>query len=175
MKRINLINARKQLEELKRIQGDKDTVTQIVGEVTRLGKIRAVFIYGQPNTGKQIEKYFETLSAMLEQPGINQNTVIIMDDMSVCSELYLPAEPILYHATPELIQSFITWAESGDLETWLREYHSLCSTILKQGGALPNVEALSDLMKNYDLLSLEDLVKRYQEQRWFIPYSRPAQ
>ena len=44
MKRINLNNALKQLEELKRVQGDKDAVTQIVGEVTRLGKIRALFL-----------------------------------------------------------------------------------------------------------------------------------
>lgn len=174
MKRINLNNALKQLEELKRVQGDKDAVTQIVGEITRLGKIRAIFSYGQPNTGKQKEQYFDTLADMVSEPGINQNTVIIMDDMAVCSELYLPAEPILYHATPELIQSFITWAESGDLETWLREYHSLCSDVLKQGETLPNVEALSDLMKNYDQLPLGDLVKRYQEQRWFVPYSRPA-
>lgn len=43
MKRINLNNALKQLEELKRVQGDKDAVTQIVGEITRLGKIRAIF------------------------------------------------------------------------------------------------------------------------------------
>ena len=87
MKRINLNNALKQLEELKRVQGDKDAVTQIVGEVTRLGKIRALFSYGQPNTGKQRERFFDTLSAMLNEPGINQNTVIIMDDMAVCSEL----------------------------------------------------------------------------------------
>lgn len=84
MKRINLNNALKQLEELKRVQGDKDAVTQIVGEVTRLGKIRALFSYGQPNTGKQRERFFDTLSAMLNEPGINQNTVIIMDDMAVC-------------------------------------------------------------------------------------------
>lgn len=174
MKRINLNNALKQLEELKRVQGDKDAVSQIVGEITRLGKIRAIFSYGQPNTGKQKEQYFDTLADMVSEPGINQNTVIIMDDMAVCSELYLPAEPILYHATPELIQSFITWAESGDLETWLREYHSLCSAVMKQGETLPNVEALSDLMKNYGQLPLGDLVKRYQEQRWFVPYSRPA-
>ena len=103
-----------------------------------------------------------------------QNTVIIMDDMAVCSELYLPAEPILYHATPELIQSFITWAEKDDMETWLQEYYKLCCAVLKQGGTLPNVEALTDLMKNYDQIPLGDLVKRYQEQRWFVPYSRPA-
>lgn len=175
MKRINLNNALKQLEELKRVQGDKDAVTQIVGEITRLGKIRAVFTYGQPNTGRQKERYFDTLSDMLKESGINQNTVIIMDDMAVCSELYLPAEPILYHATPEAIQSFITWAEIGDMETWLREYHHLCFAVLEQGGTLPNVEALSDLMKNYDRFSLGDLVRRYQEQRWFVPYSRPAQ
>ena len=174
MKRINLNNALKQLEELKRVQGDKDAVTQIVGEVTRLGKIRALFSYGQPNTGKQRERFFDTLSAMLNEPGINQNTVIIMDDMAVCSELYLPAEPILYHATPELLQSFITWAEKDDMETWLQEYYKLCCAVLKQGGTLPNVEALTDLMKNYNQTPLGDLVKRYQEQRWFVPYSRPA-
>ena len=60
------------------------------------------------------------------------------------------------------------------METWLQEYYKLCCAVLKQGGTLPNVEALTDLMKNYDQIPLGDLVKRYQEQRWFVPYSRPA-
>lgn len=174
MKRINLKDALKQLDELKRVQGDKDAVTQIVGEVTRLGKIRAVFTYGQPNTGKQRETHFESLSAMLDQPGIDQNTVIIMDDMAVCSELYLPAEPILYYATQQQIQTFIVWAENGDLKTWLQEYYNLCCSIQKQGGYLPNTEALSDLLESYGRFPLDELIDRYQDVRWFVPYSRPA-
>lgn len=174
MRKINLKNALKQLDELKRVQGEKDSIGMLVGEVTRLGTIRAVIHQGQPKNGRQKIQYFENLRSMLTEPGITENTVIIMDDMPVCSDLYLPADPILFYCTKEQIQSFIFWAESGDLKKWLCEYYQLCFTAREQGLFIPDTDALNDLMANFNRFPVETLVERYKNQKWFVPYARPV-
>lgn len=81
MKRINLTQARKQLEELKSAQKIQDSVTLIIASPEPDGKIRAVIHRGKPSSGKHEIEYFISEDALEALPGINESTVFIWADL----------------------------------------------------------------------------------------------
>ena len=58
MRKINLKDARSQLEELKRLQGKKDTISNVVALIESSGQISATLYRGLPKSGKLITKTF---------------------------------------------------------------------------------------------------------------------
>lgn len=81
MKRINLTQARKQLEELKSAQRIQDSITLIIASPDPDGRIRAVVHRGKPSSGKHTVEYFASEDALEALPGINENTVLLWDDL----------------------------------------------------------------------------------------------
>lgn len=49
----------------------------------------------------------------------------------------------------------------------LKRYIDLIQCLQKEGFRLPDDPALNDLMENHSRFSLEELVERYQDRRWF--------
>ena len=88
MRRINLKEARSQLEELKRLQGKKDTIFNVVARVESSGQISATLYRGIPKSGKSIAKTFPSLRDLLEFPGITDETNLLLDDMALAPDMY---------------------------------------------------------------------------------------
>ena len=107
MRRINLKEARSQLEELKRLQGKKDTIFNVVARVESSGQISATLYRGIPKSGKLIAKTFPSLRDLLEFPGITDETNLLLDDMALAPDMYLPADLILWFCSPEEVGAFI--------------------------------------------------------------------
>lgn len=80
MRKINLKDARSQLEELKRLQGKKDTISNVVALIESSGQISATLYRGLPKSGKLITKTFPSLRDLLEFPGITDETGLLLDD-----------------------------------------------------------------------------------------------
>lgn len=167
MRRINLNQYRKELRRLQDAQKASSEIAIVYASADEDGMIRALMHYGPPFGRKQSEiEYFNNLEGLLQKTGITEKTTIIIDDLEVHAEMYLPADPILFYCTPEQRMAFMEWA-SDDHERWLVEYHRLCASVKEQGLELPDSEALNDLMENFGAFTPAELVKRYQEVRWF--------
>ena len=81
MKRINLKDAWKQLDELKTAQGVKESITLIIASPEDDERIRAVIHRGRPTSGKHGVEYFNSMDELTTLPGINENTLLIWDDV----------------------------------------------------------------------------------------------
>ena len=170
MRRINLKEARSQLEELKRLQGEKDTIFNVVAIVKSSGQISATLYRGLSKSEKLITKTFPSLRDLLEFPGITDETNLLLDDMALAPDMYLPVAPILWFCSPEEVGAFIRFNQEGNQNEWLKRYIDLIQSLQKAGFPFPDIPALNDLMKNHIQFSVEELVERYQERRWFVPY-----
>ncbi|WP_302380329.1 hypothetical protein [Anaerotignum lactatifermentans] len=170
MRRINLKEARSQLEELKRLQGEKDTIFNVVARVESSGQISATLYRGLPKSGKVIAKTFPSLCDLLEFPGITDETNLLLDDMALAPDMYLPVAPILWFCPPEEVRAFIRFNQEGNQNKWLKRYIDLIQSLQKEGFPFPDIPVLNDLMENHSRFSLEELVERYQDRRWFVPY-----
>lgn len=170
MRKINLKDARSQLEELKRLQGKKDTISNVVVLIESSGQISATLYRGLPKSGKLITKTFPSLRDLLEFPGITDETGLLLDDMALAPDMYLPADLILWFCPPEEVRAFIRFNQEGNQNEWLKRYIDLIQCLQKEGFRLPDDPALNDLMENHSRFSLEELVERYQDRRWFVPY-----
>lgn len=84
--------------------------------------------------------------------------------------MYLPADLILWFCPPEEVRAFIRFNQEGNQNEWLKRYIDLIQCLQKEGFRLPDDPALNDLMENHSRFSLEELVERYQDRRWFVPY-----
>lgn len=170
MRRINLKEARSQLEELKRLQGEKDTIFNVVAIVELSGQISATLYRGLPKSGKLITKTFPSLRDLVEFPGITDETGLLLDDMALAPDMYLPADLILWFCPPEEVRAFIRFNQEGNQIEWLGRYIDLIQSLQKEGFPLPDIPVLNDLIENYTRFSVEELVERYQDRRWFVPY-----
>lgn len=171
MKRINLTAARKQLDELKRFQGVRDSIAFVTAAVEPSGAISANVHKGLPKDGKYNRITFNSLRDLLEYPGINDQTSLLLDDMTISADLYLPADLILWFCQPEEIARFAQLAEKGDQAAWLTGYVELLQSLQKEQFPIPDEmadnPALNDLLQNHSRFTIEELVERYQDRRWF--------
>lgn len=174
MRKINLKEARSQLEELKRLQGVKDTISNVVALVEISGQISATLYRGLPQNGKLMVKTFPSLRDLLEYPGITARTNLLLDDMALAPDMYLPADLILWFCSPEEVSAFIRFNQSGDNNAWLERYIDLIQNLQEEGFPMPDDlagnQALKDLIENHGRFSVGELVERYQDRRWFVPY-----
>lgn len=174
MRRINLKEVRNQIEELKRLQGVKDSISTVIAVVESSGEISATLYRGLPQNGKQITKTFSGIHNLLEFPGITDDTNLLLDDMALSSDMYLPTDPILWFCSPEEIREFIHFSQNGNLSAWLKQYINLIQSLQDEKFPMPDNltgnPALKDLIQNHDRFSLDELVERYQDRLWFQPY-----
>lgn len=171
MKRINLTAARKQLDELKRFQGVRDSISLVTAIVEPSGAVSANVHRGLPKAGKYNRITFNSLRDLLEYPGITDQTSLLLDDLAISADLYLPADLILWFCQPEEIARFAQLAEKGDQAAWLTGYVELLQSLQKEPFPIPDEmadnPALNDLIQNHSRFPIEELVERYQDRRWF--------
>lgn len=171
MKRINLTDARKQLEELKRLQGNKEAVTIICASPEPDGTIRATIHIGEGTTGKHEVRHFNSLYDLLDHPGVTNNTRLLWDDIGFGPDIYLPNELIFCFCPTEEIREFVAFADANDDAAWMARYVDLIRGLQEHQFPLPDDladnPALKDLMINHVHYTAEELVERYKDQKWF--------
>lgn len=170
-RRVGQMAIANRLKKLEAMQENKEHIEVIVFSVDDDGKIWTANI-------KKERLFFETMveaeNYLIGVPGVTKNTLIIIDDMGVGENwLYLPRDPILYFCTSEGRKAFV---EIWDSKKWLELYISVIQEILTLTESMkdPNMRlpgfddpALQDLIQNYNSMSIEQLVERYKDQKWF--------
>lgn len=157
------------LKKLEAMQQSKDHIEVIVFSVEDDGKIWTLI----EKEELEFETMFEAENYLIGVPGVTKNTVIIIDDLMVWGDgLYLPCDPLLYFCNSEQRRKFA--ASTMNLEKWLSLYIPLIQRILAESVKNPNMQlpgfddpALQDLIQNYNSMSIEQLVERYKDQKWF--------
>ena len=128
------------------------------------------------NFGKgwmRFETMFEAENYLVSVPGVTEKTIIIVGDLGVWADgLYLPCDPLLYFCNSEQRCEFA--ALTMNLEKWLALYIPLIQRILAESIKNSNMQlpgfddpALQDLIQNYNSMSIEQLVERYKDEKWF--------
>ena len=170
-RRVGQMAIANRLKKLEAMQENKEHIGVIVFSVDDDGRIWTANI-------KKERLFFETMveveNYLIGVPGVTKNTLIIIDDTGVGENwLYLPCDPILYFCTSEGRKAFV---EIWDSENWLALYISVIQEILTLTESMkdPNMRlpgfddpALQDLIQNYNSMSIEQLVERYKDEKWF--------
>ena len=158
------------LKKLEAMQEIKEHIGVIVFSVEDDGKIWALI----EKEELKFETMFEAEDYLIGVPGVTKNTVIIIDDMAVASDdLYLPTDPIIYLlGSSEYRKKFVELILKP--KEWLSLYIPLIQEILAESIKNPNMQlpgfddpALQDLIQNYNSMSIEQLVERYKDEKWF--------
>ena len=168
-RRVGQMAIANRLKELEAMQETKEHIGVIVFSVEDDGKIWALI----EKKELEFETMFEAENYLIGVPGVTKDTVIIVDDLMVWGDgLYLPCDPLLYFCNSEQRCEFA--ALTMNLEKWLSLYIPLLQQILTESIKNPNMQlpgfddpALQDLIQNYNSMSIEQLVERYKDQKWF--------
>ena len=168
-RRVGQMAIATRLKKLEAMQQNKEHIGVIVFSVEDDGKIWALI----EKEKLKFETMFEAENYLIGVPGVTKNTVIIVDDLMVWGDgLYLPCDPLLYFCNSEQRREFA--ASTMNLEKWLSLYISLVQRILTESIKNPNMQlpgfddpALQDLIQNYNSMSIEQLVERYKDEKWF--------
>lgn len=168
-RRVGQMAIANRLKKLEAMQEIKEHIEVIVFSVEDDGKIWALI----EKEELKFETMFEAENYLIGVPGVTKNTVIIVDDLMVWGDgLYLPCDPLLYFCNSEQRREFA--ASTMNLEKWLSLYIPLLQQILTESIKNPNMQlpgfddpALQDLIQNYNSMSIEQLVERYKDQKWF--------
>ena len=168
-RRVGQMAIANRLKKLEAMQEIKEHIEVIVFSVEDDGKIWALI----EKEELKFETMFEAENYLIGVPGVTKNTVIIVDDLMVWGDgLYLPCDPLLYFCNSEQRCEFA--ASTMNLEKWLSLYISLVQRILTESIKNPNMQlpgfddpALQDLIQNYNSMSIEQLVERYKDEKWF--------
>lgn len=168
-RRVGQMAIANRLKKLEAMQEIKEHIEVIVFSVEDDGKIWALI----EKEELKFETMFEAENYLIGVPGVTKNTVIIVDDLMVWGDgLYLPCDPLLYFCNSEQRREFA--ASTMNLEKWLSLYIPLIQRILMESVKNPNMQlpgfddpALQDLIQNYNSMSIEQLVERYKDEKWF--------
>lgn len=170
-RRVGQMAIANRLKKLEAMQEIKEHIGVIVFRVEDDGRIRTANI---KKGWLFFESMFEAENYLISVPGVTKNTVIIIDDMAVASDdLYLPTDPIIYLlGSSEYRKKFVELILKP--KEWLSLYIPLIQEILAESIKNPNMQlpgfddpALQDLIQNYNSMSIEQLVERYKDQKWF--------
>ena len=168
-RRVGQMAIANRLKKLEAMQEIKEHIEVIMFSVEDDGKIWALI----EKEELEFETMFEAENYLIGVPGVTKNTVIIIDDLMVWGDgLYLPCDPLLYFCNSEQRRKFA--ASTMNLENWLSLYIPLIQRILAESVKNPNMQlpgfddpALQDLIQNYNSMSIEQLVERYKDEKWF--------
>lgn len=180
MKRLNLTGYRKELEELKRLQAQANFCPFFWIEVREDGSIAA----GQ-NAAEMTAPY-QTVFDIPDPPGFSPETKVFLECAHVVPDgrylpggefengPYLPADPLLYYCNQQERKRFIDLAESGDYTAWMEQYAALIMSLQVRSISEPDMflsgfddPAVQDLIQNFQRFTPKELVRRYQDRRWF--------
>jgi len=201
------------LQTLKEVQRQNNQALSIIIDVREDGTldVNVVFSNGKKywNKSKNVESIHDVFKVF---PEIKEKAPVILDDMILQTDMYLPTDIILYKGK-ETIRKFIDLAlnhneeeymkayielfdkEFGisepDFEHWIKgigEYDYRYNNVEEQEkynnwlknkyqesfDAVKNLLAehdstLADFFENYKKLSIEELVERYKDKRFFKP------
>ena len=160
MARGTLLNRLRELEES---QKNKQAIPVLFADVEEDGRL---WVGKNTDDKHYFENLFDGEAYITALPGFTEQTKVFIDDMFCGSdELYLPADPILYFAKRS---DFIRI--NSDSEKWLALYIALIKHILESAESelsIFNTPALKDLIENMDSMNIEQLVERYENQKWF--------
>lgn len=163
MARGTLLNRLRELEES---QKNKQAIPVLFADVEEDGRL---WVGKNISDRHYFENMFDGESYINALPGVTKQTKVFIDDMFCGSdELYLPADPILYFADSAKRSDFIRI--NSDSEKWLALYIALIKHILGSAESELsrfNTPALKDLIENMDSMNIEQLVERYENQKWF--------
>lgn len=99
--------------------------------------------------------------------GMSDDTKLLIDDMSIAIDLYIPSYP-LFEADKNTMQELVRATESQDksryMEIFIQVFESLFEGITEpvRGGTF-----CKDFMEHYKTMSVDDLVERYENQKFF--------
>lgn len=105
------------------------------------------------------------------------DTQIIIDDMSIQSDMYLNTDLIL-DANRETIQLFVNHSEQGNEVEYVTEFIKLFNAWMDSMKGTESVEKVLsgmddyfylDFFRHYKQFTVEELVDRYKDQRFFEP------
>ena len=161
-----ILNRLNKLEEIQAIKSLVESVYITVEEDGRLS-------IGLGADARYFETMFEIESYLLTLPGVTNKTILFIDDMACASDdLYLPGEALLYYIGSANRKRFIAAALTP--EEWLPLYIELIQKLLVTSVEKPdmvligfNNPALKDLMENQNSMSIEQLIERYKDHKWF--------
>lgn len=161
-----ILNRLNKLEEIQAIKSLVESVYITVEEDGRLS-------IGLGADAHYFETMFEAESYLLTLPGVTNKTVLFLDDMECASDnLYLPGEPLLYYIGSADRKRFVAAALTP--EEWLPLYIELIQKLLVTAVEKPDMvligfddPALKDLIENKDSMSIEQLIERYKNHKWF--------
>lgn len=154
------------LRELEESQKNKQAIPVLFADVEEDGRL---WVGKNTDDKHYFENLFDGEAYITALPGFTEQTKVFIDDMFCGSdELYLPADPILYFADSAKRSDFIRI--NSDSEKWLALYIALIKHILESAESelsIFNTPALKDLIENMDSMNIEQLVERYENQKWF--------
>lgn len=161
-----ILNRLSKLEEIQAIKSLVESVYITVEEDGRLS-------IGLGADAHYFETMFEVESYLLTLPGVTNKTILFIDDIACASDdLYLPGEPLLYYISSADRKRFIAVALTP--EEWLSLYIELIQKLLVTSVEKPDMvligfddPALKDLIENKNSMSIEQLIERYKDHKWF--------
>lgn len=180
----------KQLREIKATQLSKDFIPVFFISVEEDGAL----VTGVGCNAERFETIQDIQPVLIAKPGISSKTQVVIEDFQLVPDgyydrnggfvngLYLPSEPLLYYSNTEQRKAFIDRAKTDDLSGWMGLYLEFVQNLVARSISDPTIgefladlksPALNDLMENHSRFSLEELVERYQDRRWFSPNISP--
>lgn len=154
------------LRELEESQKNKQAIPVLFADVEEDGRL---WVGKNTNDKHYFENMFDGEAYINALPGVTKQTKVFIDDMFCGSDgLYLPADPILYFTDSAKRSDFIR--VNSDSEKWLALYIALIKHILERAESELsrfNTPALKDLIENMDSMNIEQLVERYENQKWY--------
>lgn len=103
--------------------------------------------------------------------GMSDDTRLLIDDMSIGIDIYIPSYP-LFEVDKNTMQELVRATESQDKRRYMEIFKQTFESLFK-GITEPAKDGsfFKDFMEHYKTMSVDDLVERYENQRFFkIPW-----
>lgn len=161
MKGLNSVNMKKVLADLKVLKEIKESQNCLQHPLV----LDVVDWVEKPN---EFDTFIDLLENIHKQ---NRNNVtIIIDSLMLAPDgLYLP-EDIILTQKREVVKRFLDLAE--DEIGYMKQYLDLCFFFFEQDDEeiqsyIKSEPVLMDIQENYKKLTIEEMVERYKDQRFF--------
>lgn len=167
---VRQFSIKNRLERLEKRANNITAIPIMFGGVDADGRISLFQYVGAPVT--YYENLFDAETALTCMRGVGEDTKLWFDDMPIhCDGLYLPNEPIEYFCNPDERKQFLHLTDKSE---WLRRYIEIARraqryAIENPAAFLPWLkdEALQDLLKHYEIMTVDEMAARYSEMKWF--------
>lgn len=113
-----------------------------------------------------------TFSGYIEKMLKNKpsDATLIIDDMSLQTDLYVPSH-LIYYADKSIVKEFVKAASETDEIQFMKLYIKLFEEFFNDVCADVFLESklafYKDFLEHYKILSIEELITRYKDQKFF--------